>query len=223
MNPVLLLHGALGAKGQLETIASQLRERGRIVYSMNFSGHGGEPFSLAGFGIDVFAQDVISFLDRERIAMTDVFGYSMGGYVALWVAHLMPHRIGNIATLGTKFDWSPESAEREITKLDPLKIELKLPAFARILQHRHAPNDWKELIAKTAGMMRNLGHKPLLSEPVLSSIHNRCEIYLGDKDDMADRAYSEHVTQILPNARFILLENTPHPIEKVSFIPFSNL
>lgn len=219
-NPVLLLHGALGANTQLERIATALEQQGRPVITMNFSGHGGVPFSSSGFGIEVFADDVISHLDDHRIESVDIFGYSMGGYVALWVAHIAPERVGTVVTLGTKFDWSRESALRETAKLDPEKIEIKVPAFARILQHRHAPNDWKELLRKTSDMMRELGEKPLLSEEILSTVTTPCIIYLGDKDDMADRSYSEYVSKIIPNARFALLENTPHPIEKVSFIPF---
>ena len=219
-NPVLLLHGALGASSQLQRIALALEQEGREVHTLNFSGHGGEPFSNQGFGIEVFAHDVISYLDRHDLSVVDIFGYSMGGYVAVWVAYIASPRVNAIITLGTKFDWSRESAAREIAKLDPEKIEMKVPAFARILSHRHAPNDWKELLGKTADMMRRLGEEPLLTDKVLSAITSPCAIYLGDLDDMADLAYSQHVADVIPDAKFVLLHNTPHPIEKVTFVPF---
>lgn len=38
---------------------------------------------------------------------------------------------------------------------------------------------------------------------------------IGEQDDMADHHYSEVVSQLLPAGQFRLLENTPHPIEKV--------
>ena len=220
MNPVLLLHGALGGKAQLNAIKQKLEEHGRIVYSMNFSGHGGVSFSASGFGIEVFGEDVLHFMDSNSIATIDIFGYSMGGYVALWVAHLQPHRVGRIATLGTKFDWSIESAEKEVRKLDPDKIMAKVPAFARILESRHHPIDWKDLLMKTSQMMMQLGISPLLTEDILRSIKTPSAIFLGDKDDMADRSYSERVAKLLPSGEFHFLHDTAHPIEGVNFIPF---
>lgn len=215
MNAILLLHGALGSKSQLEPLKSVLEKEGREVYSLNFSGHSGKPYRDL-FGIETFAQDVSQFLEDNKISQADIFGYSMGGYVALWLAHIRPDRVGKIVTLGTKFDWDPESAAKEVKKVNPEKILEKIPAFARILEQRHAPNDWKDLLRKTAAMMTALGNSPLLTLPVLKTILHPVSILLGDQDDMADRAYSEVVASSLPNGNFELLSNTPHPIEKVN-------
>jgi pimeloyl-ACP methyl ester carboxylesterase len=215
MNPVFILHGALGSALQLDSVREALQRSGMNVYSMNFSGHGGETFQ-SEFGIEQFATDVLRELDKHKLSMVNVFGYSMGGYVALWLAHKHPHRIGKVSTLGTKFDWSVESASREVKKLNPEKIVEKIPAFARILESRHAPNDWKELMQKTADMMMSLGKDPLLTREILKSISHPTLICLGDQDDMADKQYSEEVAGLLRNGKFMLLDNTPHPIEKVS-------
>jgi pimeloyl-ACP methyl ester carboxylesterase len=215
----LLLHGALGAKTQLHPL-KELLSNDREVYSMNFSGHGGEPFSNAGFGIEVFADDVRAFMDAHSLDRVDIFGYSMGGYVALWFAWLYPQRVNSIVTLGTKFDWDVSSAEKEARKVNPEKILEKIPAFARILEHRHAPNDWKELLRKTGDMMLGLGRQPLLTEEIIRAIAIPTQVVLGDLDDMADRAYSERVAGLLPGGSFLSLENTPHPIEKLKWVPF---
>lgn len=218
MTPILLLHGALGSKEQLEPLRKLLLEQGRDVYSLNFSGHSGEPFSEKGFGIEIFANDVIHFLDKHQLKIVDIFGYSMGGYVALWCAHLHPDRINKIITLGTKFDWNPPSAEKEVSKMNAEKIIEKVPAFARLLEHRHAPIDWIILLNKTKDMMTALGNHPLLTLLNINKIQNPCTIILGDMDDMADRGFSEKVAQSLPHAQFYLLANTPHPIEKVDLL-----
>ena len=169
MNPVLLLHGALGSSSQLEPLKQKLEARGKEVFMLNFSGHSGVP-SRGSFGIEIFADDVLTFIDKQNLNRVDIFGYSMGGYVAVWLALKHPERVGKIITLGTKFDWSPESAEQEVRKLNAEKIQEKVPAFARILEHRHAPNDWKELLSKTRDMMLSLGNQPLLTEENLKTI-----------------------------------------------------
>lgn len=222
MNPVFILHGALGSASQLDPVREALQLNGMNAYSMNFSGHSGEPFQ-SEFGIEQFATDVLRELDEHKLSMVNVFGYSMGGYVALWLANRHPHRIGKIVTLGTKFDWSVESALQEIKKLNPEKIVEKIPAFARILESRHAPNDWKELMQKTADMMMTLGNQPLLTEEILKGIAHPTLVCLGDQDDMADKHYSEEVGGLLRNAKFMLLDDTPHPIEKVSLEKLSDI
>jgi len=214
MHPVLLLHGALGSKTQLDPLKTALEESGCEVYSLNFSGHGGEPFRDP-FGIERFAQDVLHFQKEKGLKTTHVFGYSMGGYVALWLAYKYPDRVGKIVTLGTKFDWSPDAAEREVKKVNPDKIEEKIPAFARILQSRHAPHDWKALLHKTAQMMTQLGAGPLLTIEILKTIPHQVSVLLGDLDDMADLTFSQSVAEALPNGKFTLLEKTPHALEKV--------
>lgn len=216
MKTILLLHGALGTQTQLEDLKVLLQKDSFEVHGMDFSGHHGVPFSPAGFGIEVFAYDVLRYLDQNRLNEVDIFGYSMGGYVAVWLAHLFPDRVKRVITLGTKFDWNPESAEREIRKLDPEKIQQKVPAFARLLEHRHAPNDWKELLHRTAHMMKHLGDRPLLTENIFTSIEMPVTILLGDQDDMADRSYSQQVARLLPDGRFVLLKDTPHAIERVN-------
>lgn len=222
MNPVLLLHGALGSTAQLERLKQKLEAEGKEVFMLNFSGHSGVPFR-GSFGIEIFTDDVLAFLHKQNLNQVDVFGYSMGGYVAVWLAWKHPERVGRIVTLGTKFDWSPESAEKEVGKLNAETIREKVPAFARILEHRHAPNDWKELLNKTRDMMLSLGNQPLLNEENLKTIQHEVLICLGDQDDMADREYSEQVAGWLPKGAFQRVENTPHPIEKVDLNKLSGL
>ena len=214
MNPILILHGALGSVSQLDQVKSILESSGRSVHSPNFSGHGGARFQT-NFGIEQFAEDIFQYLLKNQLKPVDIFGYSMGGYVALWFAKTYPERVEKIIKLGTKFDWSIESATKEVKKLNAEKILDKIPAFARILEHRHAPNDWKQLLQRTADMMMALGESPLLTKNILQSIQHPTLICLGDQDDMADRKYSEQVATFLPNGKFCLLDNTPHPIEKV--------
>lgn len=211
----LLLHGALGASSQLTDFKKFIHHQVNQVYTFNFSGHGGKAFSDKGFGIEVFADELLEFLNENQIEKTDVFGYSMGGYVALWLAHSHPERFGKIITLGTKFDWSPESAAKEVKMLNPDKLQEKVPAFAEVLKQRHQPNDWKLLMQKTAEMMLKLGEQPLLTQEVLKNIQIPVLVCQGDQDTMADINYTQQVAEHLPNGKFHLLENTPHPLEKV--------
>ncbi len=187
---------------------------GNGIHVLNFSGHGGASFA-EGFGIEQFTAEVLDFLDKNGLETVDIFGYSMGGYVALNLARLYPARVGKIVTLATKFDWTPEGAERESKMLDPEKIEAKIPAFANQLRERHAPNDWKVLLKKTAEMMLELGQHPPLTTAVLKEIKHAVLVCLGDNDQMVSLAETQRTAESLPNAKMKVLEQTPHPFEKV--------
>lgn len=215
MQNLLLLHGALGAAAQFAPLQEQL-EKHFTLHTLNFAGHGGEPFPQGGYSIQVFAQNVLDYLDQQGIEQIDIFGYSMGGYVALYLAQQHPDRIGKIYTLATKFAWSPESAEQEMKMLNPEKIAEKVPKFAAALEQRHAPQDWKEVLNQTAAMMRGLGEAPLLTEEGLEAIPHTCLITVGDQDQMVSREETMAAANTLPKAEFACMAETPHPLEQVN-------
>ena len=69
---LLLLHGALGNRDQFLNISSQLSEHFQ-VWSMNFSGHNGEPFG-SNFSLELFVEDVKFFLEHNKIPIVRIFG-----------------------------------------------------------------------------------------------------------------------------------------------------
>lgn len=213
MQNLLLLHGALGAKSQFEKLVAEMKPFYNC-YALDFSAHGGATMPES-FSIAQFASEVIDYLDRNGIASINIFGYSMGGYVALYLAHKFPHRVNKIYTLATKFDWTIEVADRETAMLNAEKIEQKLPAFANLLVKRHAPNDWKAILEKTKAMMLDLGANPTLSTEKLKEIYHEVIISLGDNDKMVNIDESITAADSLLNGAFKLLAQTPHPFEQV--------
>ena len=62
MKTIILLHGAIGSKDQLEILKQNLSEF--KVYSFDFNGHGSDTSSDA-FSIDSFANQLISFIESN--------------------------------------------------------------------------------------------------------------------------------------------------------------
>jgi pimeloyl-ACP methyl ester carboxylesterase len=213
MQHLLLLHGAIGAKDQLQPLAEQLKDN-FIVHTLNFSGHGGTAIPEK-FSIETFAGDVLNYLEANHIQQANIFGYSMGGYVALYLATHHPEKTGKVFTLGTKFLWSPEIAAKELKMLDAAKIAEKIPAFAKALEKRHAPGDWKTVLKKTAEMMQDLGNNNTLQASDYDSIDKKVLIGIGDKDTMVTIEETIDVFRKLKNANLLVLPDTQHPLEKV--------
>lgn len=214
MKDILLLHGAIGSKKQLEPLANMLQKKFR-VHLLDLPGHGGEPFPVEGFSMEIFSNAVLQYLDDHSIAETSFFGYSMGGYIAMFFAQKYPQRVHKIITLATKFLWDEAIASKEIKMLQPAAIEEKLPAFAAELAVRHAPLDWKEQLLKTQQLLTDLGKNKGLEYGLISS---SCLLMLGDRDKMVGLAETWDAYQALSNASLAVLPQTSHPIEKADIL-----
>lgn len=215
-HPLLLLHGAIGASSQLKPLADELQKSGFDPELLDFAGHGGRGMPDADFSIPLFAEEVINWMDNERIGSIDIFGYSMGGYVALYMARYYPDRVGRIQTLATKFAWDAETAAKEVKMLNPEKIAEKIPKFAAALAERHAPQDWKEVLKRTADMMLAMGAQPPLSEEDFNAIPHIVQLCVGGNDSMVSLEETIHVCRQLKDAGFTVLPETPHPIEQMN-------
>jgi esterase/lipase len=213
MKHLLLLHGAIGAKDQFGPLAEKLNDS-FTVHTLNFSGHGGLPIP-ENFSVSLFAGDVLNYLSENNIGTIDIFGYSMGGYVALYLARHHPEKVGRIFTLATKFSWTPEIAARESGMLDPEKITEKIPAFANQLEQRHQPADWRAVLSKTAAMMIAMGAWNPLRMVDFIHIPHQTMMGIGDKDAMVTLEETIAVYRELSQANLIVLPATQHPLEKV--------
>jgi pimeloyl-ACP methyl ester carboxylesterase len=211
---LLLLHGALGAADQMAPLVPLL-ESGFAPRLLDLPGHGPAPLT-GGFDTGSFAGFLIDWLEREQLGPVDCFGYSMGGYVALETARQRPDLIRNVATLGTKFDWSVENAARETRLLDPAAIRAKVPYFAELLQSRHTALGWETVLRHTAELMMVLGREPLLTHERLSQVTRRVRIMVGDRDGTVSVAESHAAAKAIPEGELEVLPRTPHPFERVS-------
>jgi pimeloyl-ACP methyl ester carboxylesterase len=213
MKKILLLHGALGCEEQLIPLSDLLANEYEVM-NYTFANHGRKAAIQQPFTINSLANDLAEFLREQIIDPIPVFGYSMGGYVALWLARHQPHLIEKVFALGTKINWTIETVEKETKFLVPEMMETKVPAYARYLEDLHGSN-WKILVSNTAAMMHNLVQHHITSYD-FHQIQQPVVLSLGDGDTMVSRDETENAALMLPHGKFHLFENTLHPIEKIN-------
>jgi esterase/lipase len=213
MKELLLLHGALGSKEQFKELEEAL-SGSFTVRTLDFSGHGRRQSHHHAFTIQNFAHEVLDWMNEHYIKTIDVFGYSMGGYVAIWLARFYPDRIGKIFTLGTKLKWNDAEAEKEIKMLNPEKVLEKVPVFAQALSDRHGEHEWKSVMSKTALLMKDLAHTHLSDQDFIK-IHHTILLGLGGLDNMVSFEETDYVHHLLKNSTLKTYEQVEHPIEKV--------
>lgn len=224
MQQIIVVHGAIGSAQQMQPVTSALRAFGDVCV-VELPGHGYTPLGGCTFSMETFVSALADAVDAlsypasgsaNQSARPVVFGYSMGGYIALALESQRPGTFGAIATLGTKFLWTPEVALHAVSRLDPKLIQEKLPAYAAALQDRHADcGGWHEVLANTATLLRWLGGNPALNSDSLARVRIPVCIAVGDRDDSVDASEAALVASWMENATSVVIDGTPHPIERV--------
>lgn len=213
MQKLLLLHGALGSQQDFDALKVRLSGTYEC-YSFDFIGHGEEAGQSNPLSIETFAKQTERFATQHELQDALVFGYSMGGYVATYL-HKRTTYFSKIYTLGTKFIWQEESAQKEAKMLNPEVIVENAPVYAQSLIQKHGKVHWKTLLAKTAHMMLALGQNPALPLSDFQDIKCPIAIGLGDKDKMIPLNDAVTIKNALPNACLDILPYTQHPIDRV--------
>lgn len=208
---MILLHGALGATDQLAPMGRALESHFE-VYEFGFSGHGGRP-AQGPFRVEQFGLELKDWMEDQSLVRPWVLGYSLGGYVALYLESRFEGSFQGIATLATKFHWNPQQAEKEISRLQADRLEQKAPVFVEELKRRHNPALWTDILKHTCDLMRALGDDPLLDEENLSRVRVSVLTMIGDRDRMVTLEETMAASRSLPRGSLGVLPSTGHPIE----------
>src|SRR5665647_3252111 len=88
---VILIHGFPLNKSMWDLQLEALKDDYRVI-AYDIRGHGDSDAGDEDFSIDIFANDLISFMENLKIRKAVVCGLSMGGYIALNAIGNYPER-----------------------------------------------------------------------------------------------------------------------------------
>jgi pimeloyl-ACP methyl ester carboxylesterase len=213
MKELLILPGALGSAEQMRHLEKELAADYKI-HLLDFPGHGGDNIPESSFSIESFSKAVENYLSVNEIKECNVFGYSMGGYVAVYLAATRKGLINKCITLATKFHWDEQIAAKETQLLDPALMLEKVPAYADELKSRHHPSDWKTIVAKTKELFLRMGIHSPLQVGHFQGIDIPTLLLLGDRDKMISIAETVAVYKLVPGAQLGVIPASAHAIEK---------
>ncbi len=212
--PILFLHGALGVSKDLASLMEYMADKGHDTYTFDFSGHGSKTRWPDEFRIDLFARELEKYIKDHKLDDVILFGYSMGGYVALYYAANFPTAtISHLVTYGTKFNWSENAVSRELPMLDPDHLKEKFPSLADVLQDKHGER-WKPLLRSTAHMMQNLEKLDGLTREDLHDVDVPVTFILGDQDRMVSSEETHLTASWLHHAQVKTLTHSKHELER---------
>jgi pimeloyl-ACP methyl ester carboxylesterase len=155
--PVILLHGGLGAGemfGAIQPVLSQHRQ----VITVDLQAHGHTADIDRPLSFEAMADDIaglIKFLGMEK---ADVMGYSLGGGVALRTAIQHPDLVKKLVLVSVAFrkdGWYPEivagMAQVGVAAAEPMKQTPMYQMYSRIAPR---PEDWPVLLTKVGDLLR---------------------------------------------------------------------
>jgi pimeloyl-ACP methyl ester carboxylesterase len=212
---VIMLHGALGSAEQMKPLGKSLTKNFEVHY-LTYQGHDGKNPGLFNFSIEFFSNDVVNYMRENHIRKASFVGYSMGGYVALFLARYQPELVNRVVALATKLEWNPQLAATEMCRLDPEVIQEKWPQFAKDLQKLHGSKNWTVVLKNTADMMQRMGQHPPLTHHDFSRLSQISLLATGDQDDAATPEEIQKYGRMMPKGRYHIFPNTPHPLQKMN-------
>lgn len=216
--PLILMHGAFSAIGTSFGKFLPLLAKNRRIVAVELQGHGhtadiDRPLTYANM-----ADDVAELIRQLSLGRADLFGYSMGGAVALELALHYPERVRKAIFAGGA-SYRPEGMYPEMASMgemppDALNGTPWHEEYMRIAPH---PGDWPKLMARIQQQDRE--HQGWTAEQ-LRSIKAPFMLAVGD----ADIVRPEHVAEMfrllgggvagdlvgLPRAWLAVLPGTTH-------------
>jgi pimeloyl-ACP methyl ester carboxylesterase len=176
-------------------------------------GHGGRPIPEA-LAIEDIAADVIAYFDERGIAKPIVFGYSSGGFVALYLARHFPERVAGVCTLAAKYIFDEKTISHWTYLANPDRLA---PRNKRVeeLSKSHHPQDWRLVTLAIRKWFVELGRTPPLSEDDFRAIRQPVLVFSSNEDQIVPVEETIALGNLVPNARVVLFKGQSHPFDVV--------
>jgi pimeloyl-ACP methyl ester carboxylesterase len=108
--PLILLHGGFGTFEMFSALSPTLAQNHQVI-GVDLYGHGRTALTDRPFDFEHMADDIAALIHHLGLAKADLFGYSLGGLVALQTTIRHPEQINKLVLLSIPFKrtgWYPE-------------------------------------------------------------------------------------------------------------------
>lgn len=210
---IVLLHGANGCRAEMQPWCQALAAQGFRAHAVNLAGHGGRAIPPA-LTMAVFGDELVSELDRLKVARPILMGYSFGGLLALDAARQHPARVRGVVSLATKHVFDTRTVQH-FTHLLQVPRLTALPHRRDHLSRVHYPNDWRKLVEALHAFFASLAARPPIAQADLEAIPCPVLVLSGAQDQLVSAQETLALHRLLPHAEVALFNGMAHPLEAV--------
>lgn len=188
--PLLLLHGN-GEDGGYFVHQTEYFSRHYTVYALDTRGHGRSPRGAGPFTMARFAQDLLDFMDEQKLERAHLLGFSDGGNIALTFALLHPERVDRLVLNGANLD---PGGVKPVIQI-PIVLGYRLAS----LFAGRSPE--ARLHAEILGLMVN---EPRIPPEALKELRLPVLVIAGTRDIIRE-AHTRMIAGALPDSRLVLI------------------
>ncbi|MEV4493372.1 alpha/beta fold hydrolase [Micromonospora coxensis] len=156
-HPLVLLHGGYGAVEMFAPVLPALATR-RQVIAVDLQGHGRTADVDRPLRYESMADDIAALLGHLDLPVADVFGYSLGGGVALRTAIQHPGLVRRLVLVSTpcrRQGWYPQVLAAMAAQDEQVGEQMRgTPPHELYARIAPRPEDWPRLWARTGELLR---------------------------------------------------------------------
>ena len=214
--PIILIHG------WSSSIKSNWGDTGwvknltpiRRVIALDCRGHGlsDKPYEQEAYSIINMGQDVLNLMDHLGIIKADIFGYSMGAFIALYLLGHYEEKFTSVILGGIgDEEIDVHSISNALLAEDPSQITNPVVKAYRLFVELDPNNDLKSLAHSILEIVPKSNRIVDFGGPGLTDIVIPILIVNGEKDP----GNADELIAKIPSAKFILIPRRDH----ISVVP----
>lgn len=222
--PVIFLHGYPFSKAMWKQQLEFLQATNRVI-ACDVRGFGKSTYEQSSLSIDLFADDLLTFMYKLHIEKAIICGLSMGGYIALNAMKRFPGHFEALILCDTQcIADSPAVKEKRYKVIDDINVNgVKNfnEEFIKSVFHKDTLSNKKELVETlrtvvfansqqiiTAGLVALAERSETCS--TLGAIDIPTLILCGREDEVTPLAQSDFMHQLIEGSIMHVIDNAGH-------------
>lgn len=189
----------------------RLEGAGRLHY-LDLLGHGGRPLSDT-LSAQAMAADVLAQMDAQGLSSAHLLGYSFGGYVALYRAHVAPERVRGVCNIAAKVVMDKRAVRRGLLWARDNYLAKPGSAVHLQLETAHPGVAWRDLVKLLAALYKDMGAHPPLTPADFQALKPPCLTICGDRDPMVSWGEAAGLALRIARSHCFTFVGRDHPLE----------
>src|SRR5829696_3055469 len=220
-SPVLIFINSLGSDLRIwQEVAPAFTERFRVIL-YDKRGHGLSDAPSVPYSMDDHTDDLIALLDHLGIDKASLVGLSVGGMIAQRMAVREPDRVQSItlcctaAKIGTPELWADRIGAVEQDGIEPIADGILQRWFTPLFHETRSDElaGWRNMLVRTpvhgyAGTCAAIRDADLRPDAGRIAVPTLC--VAGDQDGSTPAEVVKGTADLIPGARFALIEGAGH-------------
>ena len=222
--PIIFLHGYPFDKSMWEVQLEALKSTHRLI-ACDIRGFGKSTDEESKLSIDLFADDLIAFMDKLNLEKAILCGLSMGGFIALNVYERFPDRLEALILCDTQcIADTPEVKKNRYKTIEQIDVEGVTnfnEGFIKSVFHNDSLTNKEELVEKlrqvvffnsqhiiTSGLIALAERSETCS--ILKEIIIPTQIICGREDEVTPLAQSELMNRAIESSVLHIIDDAGH-------------